>query len=154
MSKRYFLAIANVAILLPLTLFAWDRYLLTEQYFEKYKIEFGASEIWKATNHSIFFFFLGLLSLFGVLFWPQKKITFFISILYAASVLFLLFFMQSLSFWNITIILGELVFLWLLVWENTLLVFENRIGLKLISLVLGFALYLLLRKLFFVGTMW
>lgn len=144
MNKKYFLALANIALLIPLVLFAWDKYFTTKQYYAELELEFDLVNAFISMKYSLLILFVGILSLVGILFWTQKKVFFFISSFFGAALLVLLLLVQSLSIVRIITILSEVVFVWLLVWRNTFSVYENRRGFKWMIFMISALSYLCL----------
>ncbi|MNU55779.1 hypothetical protein D3C71_448620 [compost metagenome] len=141
MNKRYLLALVNTILLVSLSLFAWDKYLVVKDYFTEFEIKFDLSHVFKAMKHDILVLFTGMLSLVGILFFNRQKTFFFVSIFYASIVLVLIFLLRSISPLTVIVVISEIIFLWLLIWNNTFLVFENKRGIKLVFLTIGALVY-------------
>jgi hypothetical protein len=144
MIKKYLFALVNLVLLFPFILFVWNRYLIIEQHYLKLGVEFDLTLIFKAMKHDILILLVGLLSFIGILFFNQKKTFFFISTFYAAIQLLALILIPSFSFWYITLVISEIIFLWFLIWSNTFSVFENKRLLKLGFLAIGVLLSFLI----------
>lgn len=141
MNKRYLLALINIILLVSLSLFAWDKYLMVKDYFTEFEIKFDLPHILRAMKHDILVLFTGILSLIGILFFYNKKTFFFISTFYTSGILVLLLFVRSISPLTVIVTISEIMFLWLLIWNNTFLVFENKRGIRFVFLFIGTLIY-------------
>lgn len=142
MKKKYFLALANLILLIQFALFVWNKFLFFEQCFENLGRKYDVLDMLKTMRHYILILTLSLFSLIGILFGSNKKWFFFISIFYAATQLVLYFHPTTYTFQYAITLLAFISFLWFLILNNAFLVFENKRVLKMIFLFIGVLLYI------------
>lgn len=151
MIRRFYLALANLALLVPFVLFVRIRFSTFQQLYIELGKEFDLANIFKTMKHDIFILSIGLLSLIGILFWSKKKTFFLISTMYIATQVVTIFLIPNFSITYSIMVLAAIAFLWFLIWNNTYAVFKNKWRLKLTFLFCGIIIYVAL--LYFLGLL-
>lgn len=135
--KKFYFILSNSILFISLFLFAYRRFTMIEIYYKHFEIEFTLALKYNVLKYDVFLLSLSLISILGIIFGLKNKVYFFISMFYAATQFILLCYTPSISFSYFIMIIGELLFLKFLIFDNIYIPYSDNYRLKLLFLLIG-----------------
>lgn len=146
--KKVIFITTNLLLLLDFSLFAHYRYLKIIKINNFLEEELSVVNIMAKLSHELIVLLLGVMSLFGILFFKGYKTFFFFSASFISILAVLVFSNFSLNFLFLTRFVVVLAFVWCLIFENIYTVYNNNLVIRIgifTSFIVIYSVYVLLK---------
>ncbi len=142
-SNRYVVSLSVINLVLLLMYAGFVRFRIENlmQIMHKYNEPFSIAFLIKWLGHELVISLLGLISLFGLLFWRKRELFFFLTLSYFTTVLTIVVLAPSLSAMYFVKLILCLAALWIIIFKDVYAVYANKPFLKLIFLFCGVIIY-------------